>query len=106
MSSLLAVLLRNECHNLCSKCLSRHYTPPQKQWRNFHSTKGLRNEGNQEQSISRWKKMSKKKKLAYILGLGFAASGVYHTSLDEQNKRKIRVVIGGIGRFIRLVALT
>jgi hypothetical protein len=59
---------------------------------------------NQEQSISRWKKMSKKKKLAYILGLGFAASGVYHTSLDEQNKRKIRVVIGGIGRFIRLVA--
>ena len=50
--------------------------------------------------------MSKKKKLAYILGLGFAASGVYYTSLDEQNKRKIRVVIGGIGRFIRLVALT
>ena len=98
MSSLLTILLRDECQKLCSKCLVRHFTN-QSQSRGLHRTELLRNKP--QQTVPKVNRTTKKRKLAYILGLSVFSSGIYYVSLDEPDRRKIRVLIGGVGRFLR-----
>lgn len=105
MSSLLTILLRNECRRICSKCLLDHCVPKQT-IRRFHKSKWSRKNDSFQQGVDKVKKTSLKRKLAYGLGLGCLTTGVVYVSLEEPSRRKIRVVIGGVGRFLRLDWLT
>lgn len=103
MSSLLARLVQDECRRICSQCLLQHSirrkTPVRELHRSrlrYHATK------TGSESLSR-RKLTWKRKFVYSFGFGTTCLGVYYMSLDEPNKRKIRVVIGGVGRFLRFV---
>ncbi|XP_076112454.1 putative aarF domain-containing protein kinase 5 isoform X1 [Mytilus galloprovincialis] len=100
MSSLLTILLRNECRRICSKCLLDHCVPKQT-IRRFHKSKWSKKNDSLQQGVDKVKKTSLKRKLAYGLGLGCLTTGVVYVSLEEPSRRKIRVVIGGVGRFLR-----
>ncbi|CAC5395545.1 ADCK [Mytilus coruscus] len=100
MSSLLTILLRNECRRICSKCLLDHCVPKQI-LRRFHKSKWSRKNDSLQQGVDKVKKTSLKRKLAYGIGLGCLTTGVVYVTLEEPSRRKIRVVVGGVGRFLR-----
>lgn len=53
-------------------------------------------------AASKKRKFPKTKKFLYGLGIiSAAAEGAYHFMLDEPQRRKVRVTIGGFGRFYR-----
>ena len=53
-------------------------------------------------TVSKKRKFPKTKKFIYGLGItSAAAGGAYQVMLDEPQRRKVRVTIGGFGRFYR-----
>lgn len=94
-------LFQVESRRVCSNCSQLHKkaTPV----RRLHRPRARHRNYSQIHGESTSLKITLKRKLVYGLSFGAAGLGVYYVSLDEANKRKIRVVIGGVGRFFRCV---
>ena len=57
---------------------------------------------NESTALPKKRKFPKTKKFLYGLGItSAAAGGAYQFLLDEPQRRKVRVTIGGFGRFYR-----